>query len=361
MANYVTFFPVGNGDMTLFSTEDKVNFLIDCNIRKESEDDESEMYDCNKYLHDNLEADGKQIYLDAFFLTHSDHDHCCGIEEYFNLCAPSDCEIDKIRINELCVPARLLVDDNLTNDDAKALKAEAERRLDLYGKDDFDVNGNRLKIIGYSEDLVDYADIMTVAGETISELNGESDFGCEIFVLRPVKKSTDDEDAGVNECTASFYISFDMEDNTYSVMIMGDVECENWKEVISLNEDKEYDVLLAPHHCSWHAISTEDTSTGSIDASIEEYLRKSKEKAYIIASSKKIKRNADNPPSYRAMNAYKNCIKNDNRFICTADELYNNEPIPVKLKITKQGVTKDSIKTDTKKHSTYTPKSYGEY
>ena len=36
-------------------------------------------------------------------------------------------------------------------DDAKALKAEAERRLDLYGKDDFDVNGNRLKIIGYSE------------------------------------------------------------------------------------------------------------------------------------------------------------------------------------------------------------------
>lgn len=330
MANYVTFFPVGNGDMTLFSTEDKVNFLIDCNIRKESEDDESEMYDCNKYLHDNLEADGKQVYLDAFFLTHSDHDHCRGIEEYFNLCAPSDCEIDKIRINELCVPARLLVDDNLTNDDAKALKAEAERRLDLYGKDDFDVNGNRLKIIGYSEDLADYADIMTVAGETISELNGESDFGCEIFVLRPVKKSTDDEDSGVNECTASFYISFAMGDNTYSVMIMGDIECENWKEVISLNEDKEYDVLLAPHHCSWHAISIEDTSTGSIDASIEEYLQKSKEKAYIIASSKKIKRNADNPPSYRAMNAYKNCIKNDNRFICTADELYNDEPIPVK-------------------------------
>lgn len=101
MANYVTFFPVGNGDMTLFSTEDKVNFLIDCNIRKESEDDESEVYDCNKYLHDNLESDGKQVYLDAFFLTHSDHDHCRGIEEYFNLCAPSDCEIDKIRINEV--------------------------------------------------------------------------------------------------------------------------------------------------------------------------------------------------------------------------------------------------------------------
>lgn len=361
MASYVTFFPVGNGDMTLFSTESKVNFLIDCNIRKESEDEESEMYDCNKYLHDNLEADGKQVYLDAFFLTHSDHDHCRGIEEYFNLCAPSDCEIDRIRINELCVPARLLVDENLTNDDAKALKTEAKRRLDLYGKEDFNVNGNRLKIIGYSEDLADYTDIMTVAGETISELNGESDFGCEIFVLRPVKKSTDDEDSGVNECTASFYISFSMGDNIYSVMIMGDIECENWKEVIALNEDKEYDVLLAPHHCSWHAISTEDTSTGNIDASIEEYLQKSKEKAYIIASSKKIKRDADNPPSYRAMNAYKNCVKSDNRFICTADELYNDEPIPVKLKITKQGVTKDSIKTDVKKYSTYTPKSYGEY
>ena len=48
MANYVTFFSVGNGDMTLFSTEDKVNFLIDCNIRKEAEDDESEMYTYNR-------------------------------------------------------------------------------------------------------------------------------------------------------------------------------------------------------------------------------------------------------------------------------------------------------------------------
>ena len=46
------------------------------------------------------------------------------------------------------------------------------------------------------QSLVDYTDIMTVAGETISQLNGESDFGCEIFVLRPVRKSTDDEDAG---------------------------------------------------------------------------------------------------------------------------------------------------------------------
>lgn len=361
MANYVTFFPVGNGDMTLFSTEDKINFLIDCNIRKEAEDDESDWYDCNKYLHDNLESDSNQLYVDAFFLTHSDHDHCRGIDEYFNLCSPDDCDVKKIRINELCVPARLLVDEDLTNDDAKALRVEAERRLDLYDKDEFNLAGNRLKIIGYSEELTDYADITTVAGESIEELNGESDFGCDIFVLRPVKENTDDEDAGVNECTASYYISFTMGDDTYSVVIMGDIECENWKEVISLNEGKEYDVLLAPHHCSWHAISTEDKTTGSIDSIIEEYLDKSKDKAYIVASSKKIKRDADNPPSYRAMNAYKKHLKNDSRFICTADEIYNGEPIPVKLKITAQGVSKDSIKTDVKKHSTYVPKSYGEY
>ena len=164
-----------------------------------------------------------------------------------------------------------------------------------------------------------------------------------------------------NECTASFYISFAMGDNVYSVMIMGDIECENWKEVISLNEEKEYDILLAPHHCSWHAISTEDKSTGSIDATIEEYLERSKEKAYIVASSKKIKRDTDNPPSYRAMNAYKKHVKYDSRFISTADELYNDEPIPVKLKITVQGVSKESVKTDVKRHSIYTPKSYGEY
>lgn len=37
-----------------------------------------------------------------------------------------------------------------------------------------------------------------------------------------------------------------------------------------------FDLLLAPHHCSWHAISNEDTHTGKADSLIEKFLEKSK-------------------------------------------------------------------------------------
>ena len=32
MTEYMTFFPVGNGDMTLLTTDSKKNLLFDCNI-----------------------------------------------------------------------------------------------------------------------------------------------------------------------------------------------------------------------------------------------------------------------------------------------------------------------------------------
>ena len=50
------------------------------------------------------------VYVDALFLTHSDQDHCRGMREYFNLCSPEKMDDTKIRINELFVPARLLID-----------------------------------------------------------------------------------------------------------------------------------------------------------------------------------------------------------------------------------------------------------
>ena len=94
--------------MTLIQTKENKYILIDCNIRNAESDDT--IYDCNEYLQDNLPVDGGQVYLDAFFLTHSDNDHCRGIREYFNLCAPEGLDDEKIRIDELYVPAKLMMD-----------------------------------------------------------------------------------------------------------------------------------------------------------------------------------------------------------------------------------------------------------
>lgn len=360
MENFMTFFPVGNGDMTLITTDKKINILMDCNMRKSAEEEANDDYDCNEYLHNNLQSDNGVAYVDALFLTHSDQDHCRGIKEYFNLCNPEKVNDAKIRINELYVPARLLVDEEHKNDDSDAIREEANRRLKLFGTDDFNKSGNRVKIIGYSEELEEYSDLIIGAGKSVTSINNIEDYGAQIFVLRPVKRDTDNENSSVNDCTASFKISFATNDNTYAAIVGGDITCENWKEVIQYNEDLEFDILLAPHHCSWHSVSTEDVDGGAPDEEIEDFLEKSKEKAYVIASSKSIKRNNDNPPSYRAKNVYIKHLKNEERFICTAEYPDSENPQPLVLKITGQGVSVKSVTTDaTKKSNSYTPKSYG--
>lgn len=357
MANYMTFFPVGNGDMTLIQTKTNKYIMIDCNIRNAENDDT--IYDCNEYLQDNLPIDDGQIYLDAFFLTHSDNDHCRGIRDYFNLCAPEDSDDNKIRIDELYVPAKLMMDETHYNDDADAIREEAQRRLDLLGTDEADTPGNRINIVGYSKELKDYADAIVPAGETISDINGNTDYGAEIFVLRPVKKANDDEESDVNDCTASFKITFEINGGTYVAIIGGDLNYDNWKEVIELNPDMTFDLLLAPHHCSWHAVSSEDTHTGKADTVIEEFLEKSKENAYVVSSSKVIKRDGDNPPSYRAKNVYIKHLKKQDRFKCTAEYPNADDPKPLTFKITGQGFSIKSIATATSQYNSFTQKSYG--
>lgn len=360
MAHYMTFFPVGNGDMTLITTDKNVNILMDCNMRKSAEEESNSDFDCNEYLHSNLPDDNGIVYVDALFLTHSDHDHCRGMKEYFNLCDPENVDDEKIRVNELFVPARLLVDKEHKNDDADAIRKEAKRRLALFGTDKFNKAGNRLKIIGYSEELKEYSELIIGAGKSVPSINNEKDFGAEIYVLRPVKRDTDDEKASVNDCSASFKISFTISGNNYVAIIGGDITCENWKEVIQYNKNLEFDILLAPHHCSWHSVSTDDVRNGSADEEIENFLEKSKDKAYVIASSKAIKRNDDNPPSYRAKNVYTRHLSSDKRFICTADYPATDSPKPLVLKITGQGVSEKPVGTSSvNRSSSYTPKSYG--
>ena len=216
-----------------------------------------------------------------------------------------------------------------------------------------------IKIIGYSKELKDYAEAIIPAGETISSINGNTDYGAEFFILRPVKKANDDDESDVNDCTASFKITFEINGSTYVAIVFGDIVCDNWKEVIELNPDMTFDLLLAPHHCSWHAVSSEDSHTGKPDAVIEDFLEKSKKNAYVVSSSKIIKRNNDNPPSYRAKNVYVNHLKQADRFKCTAEYPDTENPKPLTFKITGQGFSIKSIATATSRYNSFTQKSYG--
>lgn len=86
MPTTITFFPVDNGDMALikFGDVDATTLLIDINIRQDAEDPDGVSRDVAKDLRDRLKRDENgRPYVDAFLLSHPDHDHCRGADAAF--------------------------------------------------------------------------------------------------------------------------------------------------------------------------------------------------------------------------------------------------------------------------------------
>ena len=66
MTATLSFFPVGNGDMTLVETESGRKILIDLNIRAAADDLDDDTPDVARALRKRLKRDGRgRLYLDA--------------------------------------------------------------------------------------------------------------------------------------------------------------------------------------------------------------------------------------------------------------------------------------------------------
>ena len=104
MTATLSFFPVGNGDMTLVETESGRKILIDLNIRAAADDLDDDTPDVARALRKRLKRDGRgRLYLDALLVSHPDKDHCSGLRKHFHLGPPSEwsSRADKIFIREV--------------------------------------------------------------------------------------------------------------------------------------------------------------------------------------------------------------------------------------------------------------------
>src|SRR5271156_4109584 len=93
MATKITFFPVGNGDMTLVSLSDSAGttILIDCNIRAAADDPKDETRDVAADLRERLQTDTEgRPYVDVFLTTPPDADHTTGLRTHFYLGDPGN-------------------------------------------------------------------------------------------------------------------------------------------------------------------------------------------------------------------------------------------------------------------------------
>lgn len=353
METKIKFYPVDNGDTVLIKVE-KTSIQIDANIR-----DSGDSYDVMSDLLTELDTDSEGRYhLNLFMLTHPDQDHCRGIEKYYFLGDPSQYS-KKNQDDELVIIDELIVTPMLfgkaTNDSAKALKKEANRRKALWdeGSPKRTMAGNRLIIVGYDGDNR-YANVTSyIPGETINVINGKKMSLLEFFVHSPFKDSlvTGKAEQDKNSTSIVMQARFKNKSTDASAKALylfgGDADHYIWDEIQNQcsnhkNDDKlDFDIFLAPHHCSWsyfNDVPYDKETSGTPVSSSEKLITDHKtEGALVIASSKKIENNNDNPPHYPAMKEYKKLIGSADKFISLAEEPNSKTPKPVVFEVTSEG------------------------
>lgn len=363
MTASITFFPVGNGDMTLITFDNDQKLLVDLHVRRAADDDDDDTPDVMADLRGRLTRDEKgRLFVDGFLLSHPDKDHICGLESHFHLGPPDEWneDDDKILILEMWsspVVFRRASKNHVLCDDAKAWAKEARRRVALYReKGTATVEGDRIQIMGEDDDgkTDDILAIVVKADGVVTKLNRVTSSAFEGRLLAPIPQGDDDElDELLGKNHSSVVLRFSIRGggilDKCRFLTGGDAEVAIWERLWGKHGTYQadwlsYDILQAPHHCSWHSLSYDSYSTYGEDAEVCDDARSAlaqiRKGAIVIASSKAIDPDEADPPSDRAKREYISIVdgKSD-RFICVAD-VWEDEERALQYEITSSGITK---------------------
>lgn len=342
MAVKTLHYRVGNGDMMLMVLESGRRILVDIDIRADADDDGSDTPDVAGQLRKELEDLGRdsegRLYVDAFLLTHPDQDHIRGLSKHFHLGLPGDWSknADKILIREQWsspIVFRRASKDHTLCDDACDWSAEARRRVKKFRKEGPQGDGNRILIMGEDVDgkTDDIGEIVIKVDTVFSKICGASDTSFEARLLAPLKADNDEEEEIISKNDSSVILRIDLKVSKVTkarYLVGGDAGVAIWERLWDRNKNRaerlEYDVLIAPHHCSWHSLSydswSEKREKAKVNQAARNALGQARDGALIISSSKPIQDDDKDPPCIRAKREYLDILDDVNgEFKCVAD------------------------------------------
>lgn len=358
MVAKLCYFAVDNGDMTLVEFESGKKLLIDVNARKKGEDPDDKSADVIAQLKERLNKDDTgRPYVDAFLLSHPDQDHCRGFAEYFHTGPLSNYvqKDGKVVIRQLWSSPLIFRRASKTHPlcaDAKVFNAEARRRVALYKQNSNVGDGDRILIMG--EDVNGKTDqlgsILVKLDEEFQTINGSSDSSFKARLLAPLSAADDEEDLILAKNNSSVIVRFLIRaDNNYDAcryLTGGDAHVGIWERIWDRHVQRKdwlsYDMLLTPHHCSWHSLSYDSWS--DLDEKVKvapkarSALSQARRSAALIASCKHITDENGDPPCTRAEREYKDIADDaDGSFLCVMDEADDKDKSPVVFEIGSSG------------------------
>lgn len=383
--NRVTFFPVGNGDTILIEANDKT-ILTDVNYRCERHTDRfRSSIDVNgmignaatlgaedaaqpfEWIYYDFALDlqyacyhssyrsNREYRLSLLVLTHPNKANLTGFEKLFYQGDPAEFEDrpredDKLILVEEMWITPCFADSGYETEESRPVFQEIQRRLDLRGTKESELNGNRITILA-----------VPVAESGLTKIVSRN---IEAHVLSPIQQEGDAPSvmSGANQSdvnNSSLVIRWTIKvfGGANRILLGGDANVEVWDRIgknYNLYADKlNWHILLAPHHCSIDVLARKNQegkyeySENALNA-----LSQVEGDGFIVSSSKEIRESDDSMPSWEARKKYLGMLKDadEARFLNPDNYAYgpllysphqDDKPEPVIFTLTKQGPVLD--------------------
>ena len=307
------FYPLRNADCCLIRLDNDRLFVFDYADRRDPLDAEDKRIDLKQAFHEDIDFPNRK-YVDVLAFTHGDDDHVHKASEVFWL---EHAQIyqrdDRVKANELWVPAGMIVEEGL-EDDAKILRAEARYRF--LNRKGIRVFSRPTHLKEWLEErgrkLEDYAHLITDAGQLVPNLDLVND-EVEFFIHSPFAERDGDKllDRNENCLVTQAIIRSGGRDTKF--LITADSIWEGWEKMVNItrahgNDGRlGWDILKIPHHCSYLSMAADKGSYKTEPtAEFEWLLNQGTTRAIMVSSSREIPtETTDQPPHVETYRRYK--------------------------------------------------------
>lgn len=343
----VVVWPVGNGDAVTVVVDADTFIQFDVNHRDGADDEDDPRVPVVDRLGGllPLSAAGHPM-LSILAISHHDEDHCSGFQRLLE---------DNFEIGELWLTLRSFVEEKdepggLT-EAGQAVYDEACRRrkaeIDAHANGRRAPVGSRLRVIGNADVLDDPdwrgfpTELLTSAGQHVPVVVGDEDKSkaVEVFIHTPFRSDT--HDGSRNSSSLGVQLTLKAGGCERRFLLLGDLEHQQVEAFVEKsmargNDDRLlWEVLLAPHHGSRHAIRRKDGERW-VDAEAAKYLADfAQEGAVVVVSARAVEDVAGedtDPPHADALKTYAGMIDDDS-VLLTSDYAVGSDSDPLTIEV----------------------------
>jgi beta-lactamase superfamily II metal-dependent hydrolase len=341
----LSFFPLGNADTTLIELGCGKNILFDFASVANPLDSSEKRSDVAKELREIMKRKVKTSFEVVAF-SHGDNDHVKGAGDFFHLDHAAVYQGgDRYKIDELWVPANMILEDGC-EDDARIIRQEARHRLRKgYGIQVFS-RPKKLKAWLESNGLTleSRAHLITDAGTLARGLNLATD-GVEFFAHSPFAHRQDENTViDRNGDCLVMQATFDVYGIKTRLLLLGDAIAEPLDDLVGItryhqrDERLTWDVCHVAHHCSAYSLNAQDkgeTITQTTENIAWLYGNRGNGAIMVCPSDPIPSVDTTQPPHFQAANYYKKRLGEviGGKFLVTMSEPTSAKPKKIEIEI----------------------------